>query len=326
MAQVNSSVEEIAALAIESRRRKLANNTEENNALLAFLRKAGNVDPFSGGRTIYEEIDFDGNTTYKSYSGFEQLDVSPTEVFSVFEFSIKQAAASFSISGLQSLQVSGKEGLIDLVKARLTQTERTFMNGHSADIYSDGTGSSGKQIGGLQSLIADTPTSGTVGGIDRATYTWARNQFYRGVTDGGAAVSAANIVTYYNRLYASCVRGSDMPTLLVSDDTYFNFYEDAVQSIQRITSDKEGGYGFPMCYYKGHPHVLDGGYNGSAPSAHTYMIDTNAIRYRPHVRRNIVPLEPGKRFSTNQDAFTQLIAWAGNMTATRFITNGVLVA
>lgn len=326
MATPNSSVSEVAVLAIESRRRKLANNTEENNALLAYLRKAGNVDPFSGGRTIYEEIDFDGNSTYQSYSGFEQLDVSASEVFSAYEFTIKQAAASFAISGLMQLQTSGKEGLIDLVKSKLTQTERTFMNGHSADVYSDGTGSGGKQLTGLQSHLSDDPTTGTIGGINRATYTWARHNYYRGVTDGGAAVSAANIVTYMNRLFADCCRGSDKPSLIVADDTYFNFYEDAVQSIQRISSDKEGGFGFPTVYYKGIPVVLDGGYNGSAPSAHMYFIDTSAIKYRPHKDRNIVPLDPGRKVSTNQDAFVMTIAWAGNLTGMRYFTSGVLIA
>jgi hypothetical protein len=43
-----------------------------------------------------------------------------------------------------------------------------MQNNLSADMYSDGTATSGKQIGGLQLLVADTPTTGTVGGINRA--------------------------------------------------------------------------------------------------------------------------------------------------------------
>ena len=104
-----------------------------------------------------------------------------------------RAVVAVTISGLEQLQNSGKEAIIDLLDARIGNAERTLKNNISIDCYSDGTADSGKQIGGLQSLVADLPTSGTVGGIDRATWTFWRNQFYRGVTDGGAAVSASNI-------------------------------------------------------------------------------------------------------------------------------------
>jgi hypothetical protein len=43
--------------------------------------------------------------------------------------------------------------------------------------------------------VADTPTSGTVGGIDRATYSFWRNQTYDATTDGGSAATTANIQT-----------------------------------------------------------------------------------------------------------------------------------
>jgi len=65
--------------------------------------------------------------------------------------------------------------------------------------------------------------------------------------------------------------------------------------------------------------VLDGGiYNGTVtagtPAGTAYFINSNYIKYRPHARRNMVPLSPNKRYSTNQDAEVQIIAWAGNLT------------
>ena len=77
---------------------------------------------------------------------------------------------SVSISGLEELQNSGSERVIDLLESRIKNAERTMANNVSNDLYSDGTASGGKQIGGLQHIIADAPSTGTVGGINRATY------------------------------------------------------------------------------------------------------------------------------------------------------------
>jgi hypothetical protein len=47
--------------------------------------------------------------------------------------------------------------------------------------------------------------------------------------------------------------------------------------------------------------------------------NTDYLYFRPHADRNMVPLDPD-RFSTNQDALTKLIGFAGNMTvANRFM-------
>jgi hypothetical protein len=39
--------------------------------------------------------------------------------------------------------------------------------------------------------------------------------------------------------------------------------------------------------------------------------NTKYIHWRPHARRNMVPLDPD-RFSVNQDAMVRLIGWAGS--------------
>jgi hypothetical protein len=76
-------------------------------------------------------------------------------------------------------------------------------------------GHRGKQIGGLQLLVADTPTSGTVGGISRSNTFW-RNQTYDATTDGSAAATVANIQTYMNEVFLRCTRGDDKPDMILA--------------------------------------------------------------------------------------------------------------
>lgn len=317
------NVSEIMTTTLESRTKKLADNVSQNNAILNRLNKRGKVKPFSGGRVIYQELDYAENSTYKRYSGYEVLNISPSEVFTAAEFDIKQAAVAISISGLEELQNSGPEQMIDLLESRITNAERTMQNNLSADLYSDGTADGGKQIGGLQLLVADTATSGTVGGINRANWSFWQNQSYDATTDGGAAASAANIQAYMNTLYLRCSRGTDHPDLIIADNNYFNFYWQSLQAIQRVQQSDMADAGFQALKFMGSDVVFDGGYGGDAPANHMYFLNTNYIFWRPHRDRNMVPLNPD-RFAVNQDAMVKLIAVAGNMTISNSFVNGVL--
>lgn len=326
MASPNLS--EIITTTLRNRSGKLADNVTKNNALLRRLSEKGKVKPVSGGRTIVQELEYAENSTYKRYSGYELLDIDVSDVFSAAEFNYAQAAVAVSISGLELLQNSGKEQVIDLLESRIGNAERTMQNNISTDCYSDGTASGGKQIGGLQLLVADTPTSGTVGGIDRATWTFWQNESFSGVTDGGAAVAAANIQSYMNRVYLNVSRGTDRTDLIIADNNYFRFYWESLQAIQRISSDNMGKAGFMSLKFMDADVVFDGGYQGTSggsPANHMYFLNTNYIYFRPHRDRNMVPLDPD-RFATNQDAMVKLIAFAGNMTLANAFLQGVLKA
>lgn len=315
---------EIAATTLRSRTGQLADNVSENVRIIKELKKAGRIKTVSGGRTILQELDYQENATYKRYTGAELLNIAASDTFSAAEFDWKQVAVAVILTGLEEVQNAGPEQSIDLLESRITNAERTMMNNLAGDCYSDGTADGGKQIGGLQLLIADLPTSGTVGGISRSTFTFWRNQFFRGVTDGGAAVSSTNIQSYMNQLYLRCSRNGDAPSLILADNNYYRFYWESLQAIQRINSDSEASAGYAVLKFMGANVYFDGGQGGSCPSNHMYFINPNYLHWRPSAKRNMKMLEG--RNSINQDASVQLIVWAGNMTASNCALQGCLVA
>jgi hypothetical protein len=267
---------EIVTTTLRNRSGVIADNMSKNNALLFRLNKRGRVKPLSGGRTIVRELSYAENSTFQRYSGYEILNTSPSDVISAAEFNWKQASVAVTMSGLEQYQNSGEDALLDLLEARIDVAEKTMQNNLSSDMYSDGTASSGKQIGGLQLLVADDPTTGTVGGINRATYTFWRNQKYQATSDGGSAASATNIQKYMNALYQKCTRQTDRPDLIVADTNYYNFYLNSLQAIQRITSDEMAQAGFQSLKYMGADVVFDGGVGGACPSNHLYMLKDSA--------------------------------------------------
>lgn len=314
MALVNPStaLTEIVTTTLRSRTGVLADNVTKNNALLNRLKRKGKVKMVNGGRTIVQELEYAENGTYKRYSGYEVLNISPSDVFTGAEFNYAQSAVAVSISGLEMIQNSGEEAIIDLLEGRIANAEKTMANNTSLDCYADGTADGGRQIGGLQALVAATNTN-TVGGINAGTYSFWQNTAFSAVTNGGAATSAANILDYMNRVYVQQVRGSDSPDLIIADNNYWRFYLESLQAIQRISSDEEASAGFQSLKYMTSDVVLDGGVGGGAPANSMWFLNTDYIYFRPATGRFFEPLGD-ERFAVNQDAMVKLIGFAGNMT------------
>lgn len=325
MAFANPGISDIIGTTIQSRSGVIDDNVTKNNALLSRLRSRGNIKKFSGGNVIMQELSFAENANAGYYSGYETLPVAAQDVISAAQYDIKQAACPVTISGLEQLQNAGKEQIIDLLEGRIAVAESTMANLIASGIYSDGTGYGGKEITGLKAQIPTDPTSGTVGGIDRATWNFWRSKVFDASTDGGAATTAANIQQYFNTLWAKLVRGQDRPDLIVVDNAYWGMYMASLQAIQRFTNTMDANLGFVTVKFMDADVVLDGGIGGFMTTKEAYFLNTKYLHYRPHSQRNMVPLSPGKRYSVNQDAEVQILAWAGNLTASGLQFQGKMV-
>jgi len=317
MSFANANISDILATTIESRSRKIADNVTNNNALLLRLKGKGNQRTFSGGHKIMQELSFAENGNSGWYSGYDLLPTNQADVISSAEYSIKQCAIPVVISGLEQLQNAGREQFIDLMEARMKVAESTMANLITGGLYSDGTGSSGKEIDGLAAALPVDPTAASYGGIAGSTFTFWQNQ----VSDQTAAngLDSTKIEGYWNLLWASMVRGQDRPDLIMADSTVWNTYVKSIQNNQRFSNTDMADAGFSNIKYMSADVVLDGGiYNGSsgsgAPAGTAYFLNSDYIHYRPHARRNMVSLSPNRRYSTNQDAEVQILAWAGNLT------------
>lgn len=233
--------------------------------------------------------------------------------------------------------------MIDLLESRIGNAERTMQNNISNDCYSNGTADGGKQIGGLQLLVGDINNSGTVGGIDSGTWGFWQDNVQSFAT-AGLTAGSATMQTMMNRTWLAQARQADRPDLIIADNTYFRYYWESLQAIQRIQDERSAMAGFMSLKFMDADVVYDGGFQGTtagnvsvlgsggswlsgsgAPANHMYFLTTDYIHYRPHVDRNMVPLDPD-RFSVNQDAMVKLIAWAGNMTLSNRFLQGVITA
>jgi hypothetical protein len=308
MAFPNSSITDIIATTLESRSKEIANNAEKNNALLAQLSKKGRIKPFTGGRVIFQEFNFGSNANGGSYSGYDTIPVGASDNISGAEFGIKQYAVSVSMSGLEMIQNSGDAQVIDLLEGRIEHAESDIANLISEGLYSDGTANGSKGITGLDAAVPADPTTGTYGGINRAT---AGNEFWRSQLKDSAS-SSTTIQALMTELWASCVRGSNHPDLIMMGTACWTDYMASLQAIQRFTDSGSANLGFPTVKFMGADVILDGGIGGYADTDDAYFLNTRYLHYRPAKERNMRALKA--RSAVNQDAEVTLLVWAGNLT------------
>ena len=124
-----------------------------------------------------------------------------------------------------------------------------------------------------------------------------------------------------NQLFIRCqTQTGELPDVIAADANYFSFYEDSLQTIQRITDPKMGALGFASVKYKN----ADVFYDPEAPSNHMYFINTNHT-FLKYLGSQLFEAGETTR-PVNQTVFVTPLIFTGNMTITNARTQGVMVA
>lgn len=322
----NPNASELLTLTLRNYQTTLADNISLHGDVLRRMKQRGNMESFSGGPKIVEQLEYDENSTVKWMSGYETVDLTPQDLFTYAEYDIKQLVGAITISGLEELINAGKEKLMPLMARRLKNLETSMGNTMITSLFSDGTGTNGKQLTGFKAMVSTTPTLGTLGNISRVTNTWWRNQKFDGTNDGSAAVSATNIQDFLLRLNLLLIRNSDYADLQVMDIAHYRMYTNSLTPLQRVTGNDTMGSGFKSLKFYGVGHESDVVFSGNGTgqlASSTYPINTKYLRYRPHADRDMQVIG-GERQPVNQDATIKLVAWAGNLTNSNPSLQGVL--
>lgn len=289
-----------------------------NNALLRTLQNKGKIVHEIGGRNFQENIAYASNSTVQFQNPTDLLDTSAQDEFTSALFAQKMLTGTDQISEKELLQNAGDSRIFNLLEGKRKNLMDTLRNQLGAALYGDGTGSGGKTIGGLQLLIADDPTIGTVGGIDRSTNSFWRNQVYDFSTSAGGNASASNIQAGMNSLYLSCqVQEGSFPDLILADYNYYSFYENSLQQIQRITNTNEGKLGFAQLVYKSSAVV----YDPNCPANHMYFLNTDYLKFQ-HLNNPLFTQGDTQR-PTNQLYYITPVYLYGNLTISSARVHGV---
>ncbi len=214
---------------------------------------------FDGGTSIQGPIEYALNSTVEPMSPMGTMAIQKVDVFDQFDFAWKMYGGHAVLSSQEQAENQGASKKIDVEEKTLENLRKSMMDQLSVGIHSDGTGTGSLQIGGLQHVVASTPTSGTVGSINRLTYSFWRNQ-----TTSGAKSSTAydNLRSSMRTIYNACSNGysTEHPEFFTFTQTDFQGYESLLVANERFTDKSAGDGGFKneVLKFKGALCAYDG--------------------------------------------------------------------
>lgn len=233
-----TALSEIQATTHEYREKKPMDAVTDNIPLLFMLKKKGNVQVINGGREIWEDIWYAQNAYVQSIDPTEEFTIGYNQVITGFQFSPKILLVPTVISDFEKAQNQGDAQFLDLLEQRMKVADASLMNVMEEYLQGDGTLAGGKAFAGIKTYISKTPTSGTIGGLDRLTYTSIRNSAVDLPSTFTGATDASNIESRL-RYCRNLVERNGGPELLLAGSTYFNAGADAMSAKQRFTQNEE---------------------------------------------------------------------------------------
>jgi len=312
-------------------RKKLMDNISKSNPFFYKIKENGMYESEDGGVAIQIPLMY-GLAAANTYSGYDILDVQPTDGITNAFFNWSQAAVPISISRLEERQNSTAHRVIDLMKSKIMQSEiglkeffakmllqgaglTSSANSIKTPYINNSNGSSG--IDPLGKLIDfDPTTSVAVGNINQSTSTWWRNN-----TKSSALSTSSTPVAFLleaDTLYNNCSKGpGGPPDLILTDQNTFQVWRAAYYDKFKATSS-DNNYPFENFKFNRATVMWDefmpDVYSDSTTLTYgsAYFINTKFCGVKYDSESNFINTEFQKPI--NQDAKVAHILWMGNTT------------
>lgn len=253
-----------------------ADNIFARHWLLEQLRANGSFEK-QNGVVVRCNLEYALNPNVKFISEMETVTVFRPDTFDNAEYSWKFIAGDVPMTDFERGITEGGAAKYDFEAKKLSNLKRTIEERTNTSFFSDGTGTSSKEFGGLQLLVSTTPTVGTVGLINRATYAFFRNQQGSGSGTAFNALLAA-VTTSYN----SCSNGigEENPTFAVTTQTVFEGYESLTPTIERLVRESPNdklvrGFKGQNVMFKDIPV----GYDPACPAGNWYTLNNRNLTF-----------------------------------------------
>ncbi len=246
--------------------------------LLEQMRENGSFEE-QHGDVIRANLEYALNPNVKFISEFETLTVSRPDTFDNAEYTWKLIGGDVPMSDLEAGITAGGAAKFDLRARKIVNLKSTLDEKTNTSFFSDGTGTSSKEFGGLQLIISTTPTTGTVGLINRATYSFWRNQQSTGTKTTNAGDNLLSAMTSSYNICSNGI-GEQNPTYAITDQASFQIWEGLTPPIERIVRDSTTnklvrGFKGDQQFFKDIPL----GYDPSCPAGNLYMLNNRNLKF-----------------------------------------------
>ncbi len=238
------------------------------NSNVLTMRLLGNPKPWVGELMKFN-VKIAASTAGGSFDGFDTFSTTRTNNRVQMQFKPKGYYQSVVLSNMEIAVNATSAKVLDLLGLEMESAKDDMIDGIGTTFYSDGTGNANKDFTGLAAAVDDGSVAAAYGGLTRTAggYTTLQSS----VTAGLGNLTLAAMATSFD----AATTGSDKPTLIVTTEAVWAFYEQLLQPTVRAGYDAggfaqvtktgtaqnrgalKGEIGFDAIWYRGVPMVKD---------------------------------------------------------------------
>lgn len=225
----------------------------------------------TGGRYLEIPLSYAKNETVTSLDKGDTISISDTKFLTVAQFEWKFVAGSVVRYYVDDAKNKSKQQHLSLANAKVDNLQRSMVDKFETFLFGDGSGNGNKDPDGLGNIVDATPsTARTVGNIAQTTYTWWKNK-----QAGSSGSAAVYLLSDMRTLFNNCSTGqaSDVPDMIVTTQTVYEYYEDEVQEQKQIVNQTSGDAMLITVTFKGVPLV----WSSQCTAGYMYFLNSKYI-------------------------------------------------
>lgn len=280
----------------------------KGNPLFKRLHKKGTK--IRGGTEIHQPLMYTAGRG-SSFWGYDTLDTTHEDDFTVAIYKWKQDYEPISISRAEELQNMGsKEAMMNLVQHKVRKAGLAIRDRMGTALFADGTGNNSKDLDGLEKFLPDDPTSSnTVGGIDQKDYSWWQNKVQQ-VTNSTIAIS--DVIDLCNAI----ANEGEKPNFGVTSYQTLAKLESLVDASTQYVNTSRADLGYDNILVHGVTIAND----SHCPTDNLYLLNDEYIDFVSHRLENFRFEKWAK--PVNQAARVAFVFWMGNLTMSNMRMQG----
>jgi hypothetical protein len=296
-----------------------ADNVSKRVPVFNWLRKSGAFAPWSGdGKFIYEEVFTQlYDSMMQGLGPYEEINLAPFSGVELVPFQYKELVFPITITEREMKQNSGKAKAIDLIKSKTKLAELSMSAALESMLLGDGTAQGGKVMLGLEAIMPDSNSTGTLGGFARSSNLWLR---HNSVSGAATTLPFDNLRAKMANITNSSTWGTQRPDIYITTQTVYEGYETLSFGKFMPTGKGEAadlGFGGDLLF-RGKPVV----FGDSIAAGRMYALNAEALKMRVEGLKKSsdspFTIEGPYNMRPHQKALVWLICMNGALTANMF--------
>lgn len=290
---------------LERSRKKLIMASIKSNALMAWAFNSKRVEVENGGYNITNPLTIGRNPNVASYSYYGELPVAQTDEFTTVEYTWSRIAGTVIISDQEQDENTGETAIFKILKAKMEVLEESIKEKFSGYLYGAG---GGNDPFGLEALVPDDPTSGSMGGLSRASEPQWRTSSY--VFTAGA-ITSSNIEEVFDDVLMDLTLKGEKPDLILAGRDIYRTYRAAVRDKLVINlGELKTGKGMVDLGFAGIAHdTIPIVYDEDCPVNKVYFINSKYLRL--HILKGVNMKTKNLSAPWDVDAIGRRVVWQG---------------